>query len=151
MTAEARLRLLASADATMQSYFGSGPFRWFNRILPPNYISRGTCVRVTRISTLRYHTHGTETNQSVNELAQPRLQIDVLDYDPERAASAAAAIRDFLSTGVNLSSGEQFASPPTSPRRFPNFFLNELDGIEPQSDPPVFVRILEVRIFDLEE
>lgn len=150
MTAEAKIRSLAALDATLQSYFGTGPFRWFDRILAPNYIQRGACCRVTRVSTLRYYTHGTATQRSVNEIAQPRFQFDVLDYDAERARSAAAAIRDWLDT-VDFSSDNQFASPPTSPTRHPNVVLNQFAGLEPQTTKPVYVEILDVRIFDLEE
>src|SRR5512147_2511008 len=110
MTLEARMRALASADTSLQAFFGAGPFRWFDRALPPNYIQRGTCARVSRVSTVRSYVPETPTRQAVSALAQPRVQIDVLDHDPERARSAAAAIRDWLST-VDFSSNVQFASP----------------------------------------
>jgi len=154
-SAEAKLRALAMQDSTMQSYFaevkGSGIlFRWFDRQLPPGYINRGTCVRVMRLATLRYYTKETAAARSVNEQTQPRFQIDVLDTDPERGRSAAAAILDWLGT-VDLSSDVQFASPPTSPSKHPYVCLNQRAGMEPNSDPPTYVESLDIRIFNIEE
>ena len=47
-SAEAKLRMLASADPTMIADFGSGPFRWFQIQAPQGYIAKGSCVRVRR-------------------------------------------------------------------------------------------------------
>jgi hypothetical protein len=152
MTAEVAMRTLAQQSTPLQTYFGevSGVFRWFDRQLPPGYIDRGACVRVLRVSTLRLYAHGSTTRRSVVDQAQPRFQIDVLDYDPERARSAAAAVLDWLGE-VDFSTTSQFASPPTSPKRHPNFVLNQRAGMEPKPDPPVYVEMLDVRIFHLEE
>lgn len=153
MTAEVAMRTLAQQSSTLQTFFGetpSGPFRWFDRQMPPGYIDRGACARVRRVSTLRRYAHGTTTRRSVVNQAQPRFQIDVLDMDPERARSAAAAICDWLGE-VDFSTDSQFASPPTSPKRHPNAVLNQRAGMEPKPDPPVYVEILDVRIFHIEE
>jgi hypothetical protein len=113
MTAEAKMRTLAQQDATLLSFFGgaNGTFRWFDRQLSPGYLAlNATCVRVMRVSTARIYTHETRTRRSVNRLALPRFQFDVLDYSAERARSAATAIIDWLAT-VDFSSDSQFASP----------------------------------------
>jgi hypothetical protein len=153
MTAEVKMRTLAIASSDLQEYFGqtpSGPFRWFDRQLPPGYIERGTCARVRRVSTVRSYAHETSTRRSVSKLSLPLFQIDVLDYDPERARSAATAIEDWLAE-VDFSSDAQFASPPTTPTRHPNAVLNQRAGMEPATTPPVYVETLDVRIFNLEE
>lgn len=151
MTAEAKIRMLARQDATLQGYFFTGgQVRWFDIQEKPGYIKTGTCARVRRISTLRMQAHGTRAAVSVSEIEQIRFQIDVLDTDPERARSAAAAIRDWLAT-VDFSSTDQFVSPPSSPKKHPNFVLNEFAGIIPQTQPPVYTETLDVRISNLEE
>jgi hypothetical protein len=152
VTAEVAMRTLAAVSTSLQTYFGepSGIFRWFDRQLPPGYISRGTCARVRRVSTVRLYTKETGTARSVNRQSQPRFQIDVLDTDPERGRSAAAAICDWLGE-VDFSTNAQFDSPPTSPKRHPNAVLNQRAGMEPLPDPPVYVEMLDVRIFHLEE
>src|SRR5689334_2641357 len=83
---EVKLRMLAKADTTLQEFFG-GPsdlFRWFDTQLLPGYISRGTCARVLRVSTVFLQAHGTSDRRSLLDMEQPRFQIDVLDFDPER-------------------------------------------------------------------
>jgi hypothetical protein len=153
MTAAVKMRTLAQQDATLQTYFGDagGIFRWFDKQLQPGYLKVGkACVRVRRISTLRQSTHETATRRSQSALAQPRFQIDVLDYESERARSAAKAITDWFAT-VDFSSDSQFASPPTSPKRHPNVVLNEREDLEYSVQPPAHVVTLDVRIFDLEE
>lgn len=152
MTAEVKIRTLAQTSTALQGFFGedSGIFRWFDRQLAPGYISRGTCARVRRVTTVLRHAKETRTARSVCRQTQPLFQIDVLDYDPERARSAVAAISDWLGE-VDFSSDAQFASPPTSPKRHPNAVLNQRAGMEPLLQPPVYVETIDVRIFNLEE
>ena len=151
MTAEVKLRTLARQSTALQSYFGedSGLFRWFDRQLPPQYIGRGTCVRILRVSTLRYYTKETRVARSVNEQSGVRFQIDVLDLDPERARAAASAIVDWLGE-IDLSTDDQFSSPPVTSQIHANFVLNQRAGIEPATDPPVYVEILDIRVFSKE-
>lgn len=153
MTAEVKIRTLAQQSSELMAIFGepSGLFRWFDTRLEPNYLRIGkTCARVRRVSTLRQYAHEMSTAQGVSRQSQPRFQIDVLDYDAERARTAAAAIRNWLAT-VDFSSNAQFASPITSPTRHPNFVLNQRADMFPDVDPPAYVQTLDVRIFDLEE
>ena len=152
MSAEAKIRTLAQQDATLQSwFFTDGQIRWFDRQLVPNYLKIGkACVRVRRISTIRLYSKETDTQRSANRMEQPRFQIDVLDYDAERARSAASAICDWLAT-ADFSSDAQFASPVTSPKRHPNFVINQRADMEFTTQPPAYVESLDVRIFDLEE
>ncbi len=150
MTAEVKMRTLAAADTELQAFLGS-PFRWFDRQLEPKYIDRGTCVRVRRVSTLIEHAKETRTRRSISSQTRPLFQIDVLDTDPERGRSAAAALTDWFGR-VDFSSDSQFASPPTTPTRHPNYVLNQRAGMEPQTSPiRVYVETLDVRIFNLEE
>jgi hypothetical protein len=153
VTAEAKMRQLAQDSTELQTYFFTdGQVRWFDVQLQPNYLkpTGKTCVRVRRVSTVRDYAHETSTRQSVSRQAQPLFQFDVLDYDSERARSAAAALRDWFAT-VDFSSDSQFASPPTSPTRHPNRVVNERAGMFYDVQPPAYVISLDVRIFDLEQ
>lgn len=145
------MRTLAQQDTALLSFFrgSNNTFRWFDRQLQPGYIEEGACVRVLRVATPRLFTKETEAQRSQNRMANPRFQIDVLCKDAERARSAAAAICDWLAT-ADFSSNDQFVSPPTTPTRHPNLILNQRAGMEPQTQPPVFVESLDIRIFDLE-
>jgi hypothetical protein len=151
MTAEAKMRTLAQQDETLQSFFFTGgQVRWFDRQLQPKYIEDGSCVRVTRVSSIPLYSHETRTQRSQNRIEPVRFQIDVLDLDAERARAAATAVIDWLAT-VDFSSDSQFASPVTSPTRHPNVLLNHRSGMEPKTKAPVWVEILDVRILNLEE
>lgn len=152
MTIVEKLRTLAKADTTLQSYFGDPDlFRWFDKQLPPGYIKSGSCARVWLVSTVRTYAHETRTARSVSRISQPLVQIDVLDYDPGRARSAVSAIRNWLGE-VDFSTDAQFASPSTTPNRHPNFVRDEREGMEYNKlDPPVHVVTIDVRIFNLEE
>jgi len=154
MTTEVKFRTLAKQDATLQTFFGdesNGTFRMFDTQLQPNYLKVGnTCARVLRVSTVRQYAHRTATHQGQQNLALVRLQVDVLDYDSERARAAAAAIVDWLSR-VSFAENAQFASPPTSPKAYPNQVLNERGGLEPRTQPPAWVQILDIRVMSLEE
>jgi hypothetical protein len=145
VTAEVKLRTLAAADATLQGFFGTGPFRWFDVQEAPKYIEQGPCVRVMRVSTVRDYLQG-----GISQLSCPRFQIDVLDYSAENSRQAAQAIIDWLSR-ISLAENNQFASPQTTPPQFPNFLLNQRSGMEPQTKLPVFVTMLDVRLFNLEQ
>lgn len=144
VTAEAKLRTLAAANATMQSIFGTSPFRWFDTQQVPGYISAGTCVRVLRVSTARSY-----SMEGIQNLSQPRFQFDVLDYYAETTRQATAALIDWLGT-ISLAENNQFGSPPTTPPQFPCFVLNQRGGMEPGTTTPVFVQSLDVRIYNLE-
>lgn len=153
MTAEVKLRSMAADDATLQSYFGLAPFRWYDKQIAQGAIKNGLCVRVRRISTVRQYFHGDQNHGigGLNRLSQPRFQIDVLHAtDPEACRVAADAIVQWLQT-VDFASGDQWASPSTTPPAYPNFLLNQRGDMDYQLQPPVYVETLDVRIYNLED
>ena len=145
MTAESKLRLLASQDATLQGIFGTGPFRWQDTQLQQGYIQRGTCARVLRVSTVYMYSHSGLAN-----IEQVMFQIDVLDLDPEVARAAAVALDAWLGT-ISLMSAAQFSSPPhaPSPPSFANFKMNQRHSIDYLLAPPLMphCEMLQYRIF----
>lgn len=153
MTCEAKLRTLAQQDAILQTFFFTGgQIRWFDRQLPPGYLAVGkSCARVLRISTIRLYAHETATQRTQNAQSYVRLQIDILDFDAERARAAATAVIDWLTTAVDLSSNDQFGSPVTSSMRRPNQILNQRVGMEYKIQPPAYVETLDVRVINIEE
>jgi hypothetical protein len=153
MTAEVKMRTLAQQDPVLQSFFfTNSQIRWFDTQMPQGYLAIGrTCARVTRVSTIRLYSHETREHRADNRQELVRFQIDVLDYDSERARSAAKAIIDWLATVADFSSNAQFGSPVISPTKHPNMVLNQRQGMEAKTQPPVYVQMLDVRIQNLEE
>ena len=149
MTAEAKLRALASIDATLQGFFGSNPFRWFHLQLPPS-AKPGTgtpypcTARVRQISQVPFY-----TQEGQNRLNVVVLQIDVLASDIDTVDQATDAISTWIGT-VNLASNDQFQSPPVTPLQFPSFVLNVRPGLEVQLKPPIPVNSIDVRVFNLD-
>ena len=144
MTAEQKLRLLASQNATLQGIFGTGPFRWQDTQLQQGYIQRGTCARVLRVSTVYHYSHSGRAN-----VEEVMFQIDVLDLDPEVARAAAIALDAWFET-ISLMSTAQFASPPTSPPSHANFKMNQRHTIDFNLQPPLqpHCEMLQYRIFN---
>ena len=140
------MRSLALMDTTMRGLLfnpANNTFRWFDRQMQPNYIEQGTCVRIRRIRTEQYYTMGGRM-----ALTRPHFQLDVLDSDPEVAASAALAVINFLGR-INIVTDTAFDSPPTSPSSFPTFILSQRSGLEAQRQPnlPLPVESIDFRIF----
>ncbi len=141
-SAEAKLRTLAAADTTMQSFFGSAPFRWFHIQMPQGYITKGSCIRVRRVSAVY-----TYAQEGITEIEQVRMQLDCLNEDQDAARNALNAVNNFIAT-VDLMSNAQFASPPTTPTQFPNYRLSERSGIEFQVERQIYVWSADWRIWN---
>jgi hypothetical protein len=151
---ELKLRTMAVQNATLQADLGgSNPatFRWYDRQLLQNEIGKlvgnGACVRVARVSTMRGMNQG-----GIQNLSWPRIQIDVLDFDAEKARSVANDVIDFMGT-INLCTNQQFDSPTTSITSNPSQLLNQRAGMipNPQSPSgPIYVESLDFRIANIE-
>lgn len=143
MDPETKLRLLASADATLQGIFGVSNFRWFMYgQLPQGYIQRGVCARIKRVSTSSGYVQEGPLN-----LERVRFQFDVMSLDPSETFTATKAIADWMQT-VDLMSGAQFTSPPTTPTQFPNYQLNQRSWIEAQPEGQVYVQMTDWLVFN---
>jgi len=141
-SAEAKIRTLAQADSTMQSFFGVAPFRWFQVREPQGYISQGTCIRVRRVSAVYDY-----VQNGILQIEQVRLQFDVLDLSQETARNALTAVERFLRS-VDLMNSNQFNSPPTAGACFANYLLSERAGVEPQIKQQVYIWSADYRIFN---
>ena len=141
-SAEAKLRTLASADATMVADFGSGPFRWFQVQIPQGYIGKGSCVRVRRVSAVYLY-----AQEGITQAEQVRLQFDVLDKSQDRARDVLNDLCSFLA-GVDLMGSAQFASPPSTPTQFANVLLSQRSGIEYQVEVEIFSWSADFRIWN---
>lgn len=160
MTAERKLRILAQANATLQSFFGGGSpaiFRWFDVQIPQGLVGLLTCARLQRISTDRLFAHAsfpsaqsaTGRNPPLN-LARIRFQLDIVDQDTEHARQAAIAVIDWLGT-ISLVQDDNFGSPLTTPPQFPCFVLNQRAGLYVEMQPPLPVVTLDIRVYNFEE
>ena len=145
MSLEAKMLLLASGDAALQSFLGVYPvkFRWFDRRLVPGYIGKGTCVVVRRVSTLSSY-----VQEGPLALEMVRMQLDAIDFSAETARAAARAIQSWF-LKVDFMSDVQFQSPPGTPTQWPNFQLNQRSSIEkPETGDVYYVESQDWRVFN---
>ena len=153
MTAEAKLLTLASQSPVLQADLGAppAPFRWFDKQFAQGAVETGTSVAVLRVSTSRAYLHstGVSTPHNLANVSAIRFQIDVCDFDPEKARAVALDIIDFMGA-VDLASASQFASPPTAPTQYPCFLLNQRGRMYWELQPPAHVESLDWRVFNLE-
>lgn len=106
-------------------------------------------ITFQRVSTIRYTTHDGVTNP----LCAVRVQFTAWckgSNSTTDATSVLKALVDFLQTFCATSTAE-FTSPATTPLQFPNMVLNERISVYPQTQPPLFLGILDARIFNRED
>ena len=140
---EKRMRELAMADAGLMALLGSNPFRWFDRQLPPGYIEKGACMRVTRVSSVSNY-----VQEGPLALEMIRFQFDAIDFEAEVARDLARALGDWFTT-VSFMSDAQFLSPPATPINYPNFQLNQRSSIErPETGAIYYVESQDWRVFN---
>ena len=142
ITLEEKMRTLAAADAGLQAIFGTGPFRWFFDTLPQGYVQKGSCVRVRRVSTVSNYCMSGPLN-----VEMVRMQMDFLDLSRSDSQAAALAVGAWMTT-VDFMSAAQFTSPPSAPRQFANFQINDRSTLEYQLQTPVYVEMVDWRIFN---
>lgn len=142
---EKKLRTLAMADLTLQAYLGPPEaFRWTDLQIPQGMIGtpadQQTCVTVQRISTDRVTSQG-----GLTPLSRVRLQINVIDYNAERARVAASVVADFMST-VDLTDAALWPSVHA-----PNMLLGERNDMMPLLSPAAYVTMQDWRLFNRED
>jgi hypothetical protein len=140
------MRLLAYQQTSLRPYLGNvlRNFRWFYIQVPLGIIGSYSCVRVLTVSQFSFNLHGVPMR---NPLVQDRVQIDVLDRNPETAAQLAAAIDAWMTT-ADFVTNSDLDSPPTN-KPGTNIKINERGGLDFQTDPPVPVISLEYRLYNV--
>ena len=143
MTASTKLRTMAAADATLQGFFGTSPFRWdYIQLVPsarPDSNGQFPCrARYRQVSQVPIY-----TQEGQNRLNEVRFQIDVLCSDVTVADAATAAIAAWIGT-------VSFCDLTLTPGQYPNFVMNVRPGLEVQLKPPVPVNSLDVKVFNLD-
>lgn len=151
MPFEEKFRTLAIAEPTLQPYFGTGPYRVFDRQMPQKYIESGPCLTFRRVSTVpRMYAQTGIVNQS-----EPLVQFDIRVWGkvtpnaPEVARAAKAAVIAWLNT-ISFANTNNFDSPITTPPHSPNFLRNERSSLDYQLEPPAYVETFDYRIYNLE-
>ncbi len=140
-TVEVKLRTLAAASPALQAFLGTPPavFRWWDtQHVQGSAFPSVTAWRVSTVTDYRM--------QGRNTFDQPRFQLDVRDPDPEHGRSVAAAIMAFLDT-LNLA----VAGGTVTGKQAPSFVLNVRDALDYNLTPVVWVRHIDVRLWNLEE
>lgn len=141
-SAEAKIRTLAAADATMLSYFGSPLTRWFFVRELGGYVEHGTCCRVRRAGAIYDYVQNGQI-----QIEQVRLQFDIVDQSQEVARNALTAVEAFIRS-VDLMNPNQFTSPPSAGVQFANFLLSERSSIETQIKQTLYVWSADFRVFN---
>lgn len=146
---ETKLRLEMLANAPLVAIFGTN---FYGSALPQGVMSAASplqALTVQRISTTRISSH----TASVTTMAAIRMQFTAWCKGPNSEAQAISAMKalvDFLNTFCATSTA-LFTSPPTVPAQFPNTILNERITSYPNTLPPLYMGILDARIYNRED
>lgn len=153
---EMKLRLLAQANGplaaalTFATPAGPGAFLWFDRQIAQGDIGaqsdNRTVVAVKRVSTSPRQQNGNQGGP-VQNIALIRIQIDVTDYNAERARQVAQLVTNFMG-GISLLDAGAFGSPVTTPNQNPNYLLNERSGMLYNLQPPAYTHIQDWRVWN---
>ncbi len=133
---ETRFRAAILGNAGVSALIGD---RMDDRQLAQNPIY--PCVRYQRISTIFLYSQ--ERGSEQGGVGWARFQVDCLAIIGDDADAIATAISQALQT-FNL------WSPPASPvvvNTAPNSVLNRRAAIEPNTQPPVFKTILDIKVW----
>lgn len=157
-SAEYKLRQLALQNAalvaalTFAAPSGASVFMWMDRQIAQGDLgveSQGrTVVTVHRVSTADRTRLGNQGGP-VQNISQPRIQINVTDYNAERARQVAHLVILFM-RGISLLDPGEFGSPQTSPTQAPNFLLNQRAGMDYKLQPPAYVETMDWRVWNNE-
>lgn len=137
------------ADPTLSGLLGTNVF---GADLPQGTLSAAPPVRaltVARVSTQR----GSTQERGTHSLAAIRIQFTAWCKGASSetdALSILKALVDFLNN-FDATSTNQFGSPAINPVHSPNFILNERITRYPNTQPPLYVGILDARIFNRED
>lgn len=153
---EEKIRTLAQQNANLAAAltFTIAPatppqFLWMDRQLAQNALGvrsdNRTCVTVQRISTMS--TPYGNMGNPVGDLQTMRLQINVIDYNAERARQVASLITAFMMS-ISLCWSGAWTSPQTAPSQNPNFLLNERGNMYYDVVPPAYVETQDWRVFN---
>lgn len=145
---ETKLRLEILANAGLSGFFGSNIF---DASLPQGLMGTLPMVRaltIQRVSTTRMSSH-----QGINSMALIRIQFKAYCKGVQSNADALTALKlivDFLNTFCATSMA-LFTSPPTTPAQFPNTVMNEMVTPYPNTLPPLYMGVLDARIYNRED
>lgn len=151
-SAELKLRTLAAANATLAAALtftvqgGASVFCWFDRQLAQGDLGAKAdgrcCVTVQRVSTMPRQLQGNQGGP-VQNISQPRFQVNVVSYNAEQARQVARLVSNFMMSVSLLANS-------SNPSQNPNFLLNERAGMLPQLQPPAYTEIQDWRVWNNE-
>lgn len=146
-----RMRDLAFQDPALNAIFGPtfdvNKFRWFRIQLFQGQLPKGTCCMVNIVSTIFHNVHGYPMRLRLNE---PRVDINVVDPNPNVASDAAEAVKTFLDK-ANFWMNGAFASPRRNDPPGTNTLLNQRGTFWTfQTSRPIPVELLEYRIMNVD-
>lgn len=135
-TLETQFRTALLNDATYEALVTGGT--WLEQ-LPQNVAYPNG--RIQRITTVPLYVHATGAGTPQASFGTARLQFDARSDDPQNAGKITDAIaqavlnvlRTFNATGVGSNA--------------PSFLRNRRAYVEPDTEPPIFVQILDIAVW----
>lgn len=132
---KAKLRANASSYSPLTALLGTSPFRWYD-----TQLVQGSAFPAVVVFIVSNPPSYVLTNRMTTSWA--RVQFTVWDNDPESAGLVVAALTNFFDQ-LNL-----IGVPNLT--QYPNLIIADRDFLYPQTQPPRYQRILDVRIFSNE-
>ena len=138
-TIEIKLRTAASANPTLQGYFGTSPFRWFPDQLQQNTPTpAAVCQRISRVPV-------SVIGKPIGNLARYRMQLTIYAQGADsqtQSAQISDAVIAFMNT-FSATQGTQYA----------NQLVGQGETIErPDAQlPPYFVQRMDFMIWNRED
>lgn len=129
-----KLRTAAAAYAPLTALLGASPFRWYDTQLVQKSAFPAIVAQV--ISDPKSYVFGGRLPTSF-----ARVQFVIWDIDSQRIETVKSTLFDFLDTFV----GDGISQSPLVKG---NYIVADRDGMEPQTQPPQWKRIIDAKIFN---
>lgn len=146
---EQKLRTLILADSGLSALLGTNVY---GADLPQGLMSGPSPLRaltILRVSTQR----GSIQERGIHSLALVRIQFTAWCKGSSSESDALSVLNALVAllNNFDATSTNQFGSPVTAPVHSPNFVLNERITRYPKTLPPLYLGILDARIYNRED
>lgn len=147
MSLIARMRLLAFAEPTLRAFFGNdfNTFRWFDTQLVQGKAPAQTALIFLGVSRMTTYLHNGR-----NPLRRDRVQLDVVDGNPEVSDAAAEAVCVWLDKANFVDNGALSSPVKTSMGPPANFLNNTRGGVYPFTDRALPTQTLDYFVWNIE-
>lgn len=146
---EQKLRTLILQDAGLTALLSTHVYA---ADLPQGVMSGASPFRaltILRVSTMR----GSTQERGIHSMALIRIQFTAWCKGASSEADALSVMNALVAflNNFDATSSNQFVSPALNPVHSPNFILNERITRYPNTQPPLYLGILDARIYNRED